>query len=81
MPRLKMVNGIETPFTDQEEVQRDTEEAAFADGVATTELLGAIADLEQQETPRRIAEATLTAEGKAWLQANRDAIALERAKL
>lgn len=37
--------------------------------------------LEQLETPTRIAEAVLTEEGKAWLQANRDLIAIEKAKL
>ena len=36
---------------------------------------------EDLETPRRLAEAHLTAEGKTWLQSNRDAIATERAKL
>ena len=37
--------------------------------------------LEELETPTKIAEAVLTEEGKAWLQANRDLIAVERAKL
>jgi len=37
--------------------------------------------LEALETPTRIAEAVLSEEGKAWLQANRDLIAVERAKL
>jgi len=37
--------------------------------------------LEELETPTRLAEAVLTEEGKAWLQANRDLIAAERAKL
>jgi hypothetical protein len=37
--------------------------------------------LEQLETPTKIAEAVLSEEGKAWLQANRDLIAVERAKL
>jgi hypothetical protein len=40
-----------------------------------------IVRLEQLETPTRIAEAVLTEEGKAWLQANRDLIAVEKAKL
>ena len=43
--------------------------------------LAEIERLEQLETPTRIAEAVLTEEGKAWLQANRDLIAVERAKL
>jgi|TARA_R110000803_G_scaffold50753_2_gene105166 hypothetical protein len=37
--------------------------------------------LETLETPRRLAESVLTAEGKTWLQSSRDAIAAERAKL
>ncbi len=37
--------------------------------------------LEELETPTRLAEAVLSEEGKAWLQANRDLIAAERAKL
>jgi len=37
--------------------------------------------LEELETPTKIAEAVLSEEGKAWLQANRDLIAVERAKL
>ena len=37
--------------------------------------------LEELETPTKIAEAVLTEGGKAWLQANRDLIAVERAKL
>lgn len=43
--------------------------------------LNEIYRLEKLETPRRLAEAVLSDEGKAWLQANRDAIAAERAKL
>ena len=37
--------------------------------------------LESLETPRRLAEAVLTVEGKTWLEANRALIAVERAKL
>ena len=40
-----------------------------------------IARLENLETPRRLAEAVLTVEGKTWLEANRALIAVERAKL
>jgi hypothetical protein len=43
--------------------------------------LAEIHRLEALETPRRMAEAQLTDEGKAWLTANRDLIATERAKL
>ncbi len=37
--------------------------------------------LEALETPRRLAEAVLSDEGKAWLTASRDKIATERGKL
>jgi len=37
--------------------------------------------LEALETPRRLAEAILSDEGKTWLQTSRDAIATERDKL
>lgn len=37
-----------------------------------------INDLERLETPRRIAEAVLTQEGRDWLQSNRNAIEVER---
>ena len=42
---------------------------------------GEIRNLEYLETPRRLAEAVLSDEGKAWLTANRNKIATERAKL
>jgi hypothetical protein len=44
-------------------------------------VLDEINRLEGLETQRRMAEAVLSPEGKAWLQTNRDAIAVERAKL
>jgi len=53
----------------------------LGDGAATRAALGEIHRLEALETPRRIAESVLTDEGKAWLTANRDLIAAERAKL
>lgn len=40
-----------------------------------------INDLERLETPRRMAEAVLTQDGKDWLQINRNAIAVERQNL
>jgi len=43
--------------------------------------LQAIASLEAQITQRRLREATLTDEGKAWLQDIEDQIAIERVKL
>jgi len=43
--------------------------------------LAEITRLENLETPRRLAEAVLTVEGKTWLEANRALIAIERNKL
>ena len=53
------------------------EKAARDSGLAQQE----INRLEALETPTRIAEAVLTVDGKAWLQANRDLIAAETAKM
>ena len=54
--------------------------------LARQTILDAILMLELQETPRRLAEALPddaggSADGRAWLKANRDKIILERAKL
>lgn len=40
-----------------------------------------IIDLETQQTPRRLREAALTEEGRAWLQNLEDHIAAKRAEL
>jgi len=81
MPRFRMIDGAKVQFSDEEETARDAEEKAWADGAATRAALGEIHRLEALETPRRLAESVLTDEGKAWLTANRDLIAAERAKL
>jgi len=76
-----MRDGVQIPFTEEEETARDAEEKAWADGATAREALWEIERLEALETPRRLAESVLTDEGKAWLTANRDLIATERAKL
>ena len=81
MPRHHMIDGKQVPFTDEEEAARDAEEAAEAAAQPTRAIHGEIRRLESLETPRRLAEAVLTDEGKAWLTANRDKIATERGKL
>jgi len=81
MARHHMRDGVKIPFTEEEEAARDAEEQAWADGATVREAQREIERLEALETPRRIAEAHLTDEGKAWIVANRDLIATERAKL
>ena len=54
---------------------------AFAEAAPKNLILRKIAKLEAQQTPRRLAEAILTDDGKTWLQSNRDLIAIEEAKL
>ena len=70
------------------ETQPTDEEIASVDDSKPTWFIAkkAIKKLESQETPRRLAEALPddaggSAEGRAWLKANRDKIILERAKL
>jgi len=74
-PFIASWTSSETQPTDAEIASVDDSKATWIQ--AQEELLR----LEKLETPRRLAEATLTAEGKAWLQSNRDAIAIERGKL
>jgi len=73
-------NGLK-PFTPEEESQRDADEAAWEAAKPQLETLAKIAVLEIQVTQRRLREAALTDEGKAWLQNIEDQIAAERARL
>jgi len=66
-------------IVDGQTLTHDSAAQTTATTRATT--LSEIERLERLETPRRMAEAQLTDEGKAWLQANRDLIAVEREKL
>lgn len=81
MPRFHNIDGNRVQFSEQEETARDAEEKEWADGAATRAALKEIHRLESLETQRRMAEAQLTDEGKAWLTANRDKIVTERGKL
>ena len=67
--------ALGTPPTEAEQA------AIVAEYEAHQAIMDEILRLEALETPRRIAEAHLTDEGKAWIVANRDLIATERAKL
>ena len=69
------VTELKRAMTAQEISDRDS-------GAALSEILR----LEEVETPRRLAEALSddcggTAEGRSWFKANREKIAVERAKL
>lgn len=69
------------PRTEPLSAEQIAERDAWAAGQTARNVLAEINRLESLETPRRLAEAVLTAEGKTWLANNRALIAIERAKL
>ena len=77
---MKNVNGVNVPFTAEEETARDTEEQAWADGKVKRDATAEIHRLESTVTPRRITEMT-TADGAKWVDDVEKLIAIERAKL
>jgi hypothetical protein len=86
MARNKLVDGVVFPLSDEEEAICNARAKAWADGKAVRDALAEIHKLESQETPRRLAEALPddaggSADGRAWLKANRDKIITERDKL
>ena len=81
MARHKVVDGVQVPFTPEEEAERDLQEAQWETTAPVREARKAIKDLESLETDRRKAEAILTEEGKLWLQNNRAQITALRAQL
>jgi hypothetical protein len=81
MTYMKNVNGIDVPCTPEEIAEIEAREAAWAAGQATRDALSQITALEGQVTQRRIREAALTPEGKAWLQSIEDQIKTLRTKL
>lgn len=81
MGRIKIENGVEVPFTPEEEAQRDAEEAAWATGQVKRDALAQIKALEGSVTPRRIREAALSDAGKAWLANVDNQIATLRGQL
>ena len=80
MTMTKMVNGVATDLTAEEETQRDAEEQAWADGASVRNATEEIHRLESTVTPRRIREMT-TADGAKWVDDVEKLIAIERAKL
>ena len=81
MPRFKNVDGVNVPFTVEEEAQADADAKEWTDGAVARDAMEEIHKLEAQETPRRLAESVLSDDGKVWLTANREKIVIERAKL
>ena len=71
MPRHHLINGVQVPFTAEEEAQRDAEEQAWNDGAFDR----AIADLRQRRNGllsssdwTQLPDTTLTtAEKTAWM--------------
>ena len=80
MARTRNVNGVNVPFTAEEETARDAEEQAWADGASVRNATEEIHRLESTVTPRRIREMT-TADGAKWVDDVEKLIAIERAKL
>ena len=78
---MKNVDGIDVPFTPEEEAQRDADEKAWADGAPKRNALNEIHRLEGTITPRRLRDSVLTDRGKAWLSDVEAKIATERGKL
>ena len=90
MTRTKVIaspeGSVTVELSKEENDARDLEKKAWEDGKVVRDAMAEIRKLESQETPRRLAEALPddaggSADGRAWLKANRDKIITERAKL
>ena len=75
MPRHHNINGVQVPFTAEEEAQRDAEEQAYSDGAFDR----AMADLRQKRNSLltatdylALSDNTLTTEMSTYRQALRD---------
>ena len=75
-----MVDGVEIPFTAEEENIRKVEEQDWANGKVARDALEEIRRLENTVTYRRIREMTTDA-GKKWVDDVEALIAIERGKL
>jgi len=76
----KMVNGVATDLTAEEEAQKNAEDKIWADGASVRNARDEIERLESTVTPRRIREMT-TADGAKWVDDVEKLIAVERGKL
>jgi hypothetical protein len=85
MSRTKVIaskgGGASVALTDAEEIIRDAEEKAWADGQPKRDAMGEIKRLENTITARRLREALATAKGKTWVASVETLIAVERGKL
>jgi len=86
MARYHMVNGVNEPFTDEEETIKDVEEAAWLleNPIRTEESYEAevqIWRLESTITSRRIRDAFANQAGKDWVANVESLIAIERGKI
>ena len=82
LPTTFVISADGVAGTENKRDMTDEEKASRVISVAKDE----ITSLESQETPRRLAEALPddaggSADGRAWLKANRDKIITERDKL
>ena len=80
MTMTKMVNGVVTDLTAEEEAQKNAEDKIWADGASVRNARDEIERLESTVTPRRIREMT-TADGAKWVDDVEKLIAVERGKL
>ena len=80
MTMTKMVNGVATDLTAEEEAQKNAEDKIWADGASVRNARDEIERLESTVTPRRIREMT-TADGANWVDDIEKLMAVERAKL
>lgn len=80
MTMTKMVNGVATDLTAEEEAQKNAEDKIWADGASVRNARDEIERLESTVTPRRIREMTTT-DGANWVDDVEKLIAIERAKL
>ena len=78
MTRMKNVDGVNIPFTAEEETAKDVENAAWVAGKTARNAQAEINRLENQITSRRIREAF---SDPTWMNAQKSLIAAERAKL
>ena len=81
MAMTKMVNGVATDLTAEEEAQKNAEDKIWADGASVRNARDEIERLENTITNRRLRDALASDEGKVWVAEVEVKIATERGKL
>ena len=81
MAMTKMVNGVATDLTAEEEAQKNAEDKIWADGASVRNARDEIERLESTITNRRLRDALASDEGKVWVAEVEAKIATERGKL